>query len=235
MNEAMNAAFDLAYNAVGEDAWHDTSCSKIFAMGWQAALSQQPAQPSQTIGKKYGTNELLLNNQESPKCNLTEDQIEQIKSALDKSTKAQPSCEPVAWLHTMDNTQGCPGNSPEKCLTDSSENPFGEAGLDYSETFRVTAAPLYAATPDYEALRAERDRLKQDLADAILLKDSYLQEYRDLESVSEVQLEGLRAENLHLRSERDALKAALKDAIKAADFHSLLPDSGLDKYRELCK
>lgn len=45
MSEAMKAAFDLAYETVGEDAWHDTGCDKIFAMGWQAALSQQPAQP----------------------------------------------------------------------------------------------------------------------------------------------------------------------------------------------
>lgn len=113
--------------------------------------AQQPAQPSQTIGKKYGTNELLLNNQESPKCNLTEDQIEQIKSALDKSTKAQPSCDPdiFAWA----------------CWPDGMPMEKSTASLcGYDPKAYKRKIPLYVAPPDYESLRAENERLKQQIA-----------------------------------------------------------------------
>jgi hypothetical protein len=51
--------------------------------------------------------------------------------------------EAVAWLHTMDNTEGIKGNEPRLALTFSKQKPFGIPGRDYSKTFPVTSVPLY--------------------------------------------------------------------------------------------
>ena len=55
----------------------------------------------------------------------------------------KPAVMPVAWLHTMDNTEELPENEPFKMLSFSKDNPFGVAGVNYSETFPVTSEPLY--------------------------------------------------------------------------------------------
>ena len=52
--------------------------------------------------------------------------------------------KPVAWLHTLDNTEGIEGNEPLTELSFSPESPFGVPGRDHSEEFRVTSTPLYS-------------------------------------------------------------------------------------------
>jgi len=54
-------------------------------------------------------------------------------------------CSPVAWLHVMDNTEGCEESEPRQLLTFSAENPFGIPGQDYSAAYPVTSHPLYLA------------------------------------------------------------------------------------------
>lgn len=54
---------------------------------------------------------------------------------------------PEAWLHTMDNTDGIPGNEPHEVVTFDDHHPFGRPGVDYSETYPVTSQPL-AIIPD---------------------------------------------------------------------------------------
>lgn len=51
---------------------------------------------------------------------------------------------PVAWLHTLDNTEGIEGNHPLQKLSFSHESPFGTPETDHSEEFTVTKIPLYA-------------------------------------------------------------------------------------------
>ena len=50
---------------------------------------------------------------------------------------------PVAWLHILNNTEGIEGDEPERRLTFSEENPFGDPGVDYSAGFTVTSIPLF--------------------------------------------------------------------------------------------
>jgi len=51
--------------------------------------------------------------------------------------------KPIAWLHTMDNTEGIPENEPYQLLSFSPNSPFGRPGVDYSESFPVTSQSLY--------------------------------------------------------------------------------------------
>ena len=53
--------------------------------------------------------------------------------------------KPVAWMHTMDNTEGIKGNKPWVVITTSKRNPFGKPGIDYSACYPVTSEPLYRA------------------------------------------------------------------------------------------
>lgn len=55
--------------------------------------------------------------------------------------------KPVAWMHTMDNTEGCKENTPRVVLSFFKNNPFGRPGIDYSETYPVTSVPLYREPP----------------------------------------------------------------------------------------
>ena len=55
--------------------------------------------------------------------------------------------EPVAWMHTMDNTEGHKANKPYVLFTKSKRNPFGVAGRDYSKSYPVTKQPLYTTPP----------------------------------------------------------------------------------------
>jgi hypothetical protein len=169
MSEAMKAEF-IKFLQCGAMPQGDTTTEQIFNSGWKAALSQQPAQP---IDKSAHDENEWANAQAICDLPLVEEAIRallldqtgdnatMIVREVLRAMPAQPSCEPVAWLHTMDKTQGCPENSPEKWLTDSSENPFGEAGVDYYGTFPVAAVPLYSAPTGYEALRAENEQLKK--------------------------------------------------------------------------
>jgi len=61
----------------------------------------------------------------------------------DTNTVQQPCCDLVAWLHTMDNTEGLKENEPERVLSFSAIHPFGRSGIDYSDTFPVTSEPLF--------------------------------------------------------------------------------------------
>lgn len=51
--------------------------------------------------------------------------------------------KPIAWLHTLDNTEGIEGNRPMRILSFSPESPFGVPGRDHSEGCTVTSVPLY--------------------------------------------------------------------------------------------
>jgi hypothetical protein len=64
---------------------------------------------------------------------------------LDKQLAQQ--AEPVAWMHTMDNTEGHKANKPYVLFTKSKRNPFGVAGRDYSKSYPVTKQPLYTSPP----------------------------------------------------------------------------------------
>jgi hypothetical protein len=55
--------------------------------------------------------------------------------------------KPVAWMHTMDNTEGHKANKPYVLFTKSKRNPFGVAGRDYSKSYPVTKQPLYTTPP----------------------------------------------------------------------------------------
>ena len=73
---------------------------------------------------------------------------------------AQSEPEPVAWIHTMDNTEGCEENEPWIVFTDSEENPFGIPGEDYSESYFVTSEPLYTASPKREFIGLTDEEIK---------------------------------------------------------------------------
>ena len=60
---------------------------------------------------------------------------------------AQPQQKSVAWMHTMDNTEGHKENKPYVLFTKSKQNPFGVAGRDYSKSYPVTKQPLYTSPP----------------------------------------------------------------------------------------
>lgn len=51
--------------------------------------------------------------------------------------------KPAAWLHTLDNTEGIPSNTPERCLSFSKKSPFGVPGVDHSKSYPVTKTALY--------------------------------------------------------------------------------------------
>jgi hypothetical protein len=51
--------------------------------------------------------------------------------------------KPVAWLHTLDNTEGIKENEPKQVLSFSGDNPFGIPGRNYDEAFSATSTPLW--------------------------------------------------------------------------------------------
>jgi hypothetical protein len=53
--------------------------------------------------------------------------------------------EPVAWMHTLDNTEGILSNRPMVVFDTSPNHPFGQPGKDYSPEFTVASVPLYPA------------------------------------------------------------------------------------------
>ena len=54
--------------------------------------------------------------------------------------------QPVAFLWTLDNTEGIPENKPAQALDfDGKRSPFGTPGKDHSRSFKVTCEPLYAS------------------------------------------------------------------------------------------
>lgn len=52
--------------------------------------------------------------------------------------------KPIAWLHTLDNTEGIEGNKPIRMLSFFEATPFGVPGVDHDESFAVTSIPLYS-------------------------------------------------------------------------------------------
>jgi ABC-type branched-subunit amino acid transport system substrate-binding protein len=73
--------------------------------------------------------------------------VAKLAQAAIKEALAQPEQEPVAWMHTMDNTEGHKANKPYVLFTKSKRNPFGVAGRDYSKSYPVTKQPLYTTPP----------------------------------------------------------------------------------------
>lgn len=58
------------------------------------------------------------------------------------------SQKPAAYLWTLDNTDGIPGNKPAVEVTLKKVSPFGRRGVDYSSEYKVTCEPLYRRPPD---------------------------------------------------------------------------------------
>ena len=50
---------------------------------------------------------------------------------------------PDSYKHTLDSTEGLPGNQPEVRRTESHVSPFGTPGVDFSGEFPVTVELLY--------------------------------------------------------------------------------------------
>lgn len=53
--------------------------------------------------------------------------------------------EPGWFLHTLDITDGIPGNTLHERVTKEKAPPFGEPGRDYSAEYPATSTPLYTA------------------------------------------------------------------------------------------
>jgi hypothetical protein len=56
--------------------------------------------------------------------------------------------QPVRWLHTLHYET----SDTSEIIDDSPDSPFGTPGVDYSDTYRVTSEPLYAAPQASEAV-----------------------------------------------------------------------------------
>lgn len=169
------------------------------------------------------------------------------KSCIDPQQPSQPSCEPVAWLHTMDNTQGSTENTALTDITKSSTHPFGRAGIDYSEEFPVTSVPLFSAPPDYESIKSEHSRKMLFVEAFEESSNRVIQELKSdrgelRKSAFEItcELGLLRAENAQLKEDRDALKEQLA-SIKSAvyDDKMAITYQSISHYRSslirLCK
>lgn len=82
------------------------------------------------------------------RCSGYADEVARLRAAL--AAREADGGKAVAWEHTMDNTEGIPGNRPQVLLTYSPTNPFGRPGVDYSESFSVTSRALvYADATHY--------------------------------------------------------------------------------------
>ena len=64
---------------------------------------------------------------------------------FDREVELPPLPKPYAWSHTMDNTEGLKGNKPHRVLMFSKRSPFGRPGIDFSESYPVTAEALFTA------------------------------------------------------------------------------------------
>ena len=144
MNEQLIAASRQALSCV--EAW-DRGCDRdaywrdidecVTAL--RAAI--EAAEKQQALDKKaQNARELGLDYE--PPC----------KTGSQCTSKCQQCAvqEPVAWMHTMDNTEGFEENEPYVLITEDGENPFGVPGEDYSESFPVTSVPLYTTPPTYD-------------------------------------------------------------------------------------
>lgn len=64
---------------------------------------------------------------------------------VSNETGLPADASPVAWEHTMDTTEGIPGEEPLRQLSYNPKHPFGIAGENYSRDFPVYSRPLYVA------------------------------------------------------------------------------------------
>jgi FtsZ-binding cell division protein ZapB len=161
MNEAMKAAFESKNQIRGIhknlDGSYIDAIQQAKWEGYQAALSQQPAQPTtdqhlanfidptdylREVSGIAGAHRQLLNNWVS-------DAQKGIRSVMPLApVAAQQSCEPVDGYIDIDGfdvpLRGIP-NQSERCFEHSARKK------------------VYLSPPDYEALRAENDRLKNEI------------------------------------------------------------------------
>jgi hypothetical protein len=159
-NEVMKANFK---------EWADTKPTHRWGQleaawnGWQAALSQQPAQPtvkdSLTVQAQptehvmglLGAACYVIRKYE-PESNL----LQKIRDVTFDRKPAQPSCEPVAWR--LDWQAEISLGAPRFAGRDNPEYK------DRMVLLGANAVPLYASTPDYEVLRVENEALKAQVA-----------------------------------------------------------------------
>lgn len=90
------------------------------------------------------------------------------------NTPAPDHGEPVAWMHTLDNTEGIPSNRPMVVFDTSPNHPFGQPGKDYSPEFAVVSVPLYLAShlaAMREAMNAAAAKLRYIVNEADALWD----------------------------------------------------------------
>lgn len=63
-----------------------------------------------------------------------------------QAARALPATQEAKWfLHTLDSTEGIPGNAPEEKVTDDESHPFGVPGRDFSAEYQATSTPIYTA------------------------------------------------------------------------------------------
>lgn len=80
-----------------------------------------------------------------------------------------PTSQPIGYMHTLDNTDGIPGNEPMCEFSRSAENPFGEPGVDYSPEYQWTVRPIYI-TPQPDRVAELECRLRESEARAERLR-----------------------------------------------------------------
>lgn len=101
-------------------------------------------------------------------------------SAYATSEVGIPTSQPIGYMHTLDNTDGIPGNEPMREFSRSAENPFGEPGVDYSPEYRRTVRPIYTAPQPDRVAELER-QLREAKAEVEQLRGGleYARDYVD--------------------------------------------------------
>jgi hypothetical protein len=137
---------------------------------------------------------------------------------------AQPSCEPVGYEQFR---KQCADACLSAVANKDAKRAIGDAAHYVACNKAILEIPLPSA-PDYESMRAENERLEEN---AKRLDDLFGRAIADRNSTEQSMCE--------FRVENEQLKEALKETIRAADYWcdrlNNVPDSGLAKYRELCK
>lgn len=63
-----------------------------------------------------------------------------------QAARALPAgMKPRLFLHTLDTTDGIPGNATHEVITADETHPFGEPGISFSAEYPVTTQPLFTA------------------------------------------------------------------------------------------
>lgn len=99
---------------------------------------------AERISNEDHVDEALRNFREDPTADNATGIVQAALTVWTADSLAQR--QPAAWLHTMDNTDGLPGNDPRVDVTLTPDNPYGRPGINYSEEYPVTSEPLYRGT-----------------------------------------------------------------------------------------